>query len=72
MTQAVRRQQSRQLGFDSGQVIPGWDLGLASMKVGGKRRLLLPAEIAYGSRGAGDAIPPDAMLVFDVELVAVE
>ncbi len=57
--------------FDAGAVIRGWDLGLASMRVGGKRRLLLPADIAYGSSGIGDVIPPDAVLVFDVELLEV-
>jgi len=55
--------------FDGGMVIKGWDIGLSSMKVGGKRRILLPAEVAYGDGGAGDAIPPGAVLVFDVELV---
>jgi peptidylprolyl isomerase len=60
------------IAFDSGTVIKGWDLGLATMRVGGKRRLLIPAAIAYGANGAGDAIPPDAVLLFDVELVDVD
>ena len=60
------------LPFDAGAVIKGWDLGLATMRVGGKRRLLIPANIAYGSNGTGDVIPPDAVLVFDVELLAVD
>ena len=58
--------------FDSGMVIKGWDLGLETMRAGGKRRLLIPAEIAYGAQGAGDAIPPDAVLLFDVELIDVD
>lgn len=55
-----------------GQVIKGWDQGVVGMKVGGKRTLLLPSSMGYGSRGAGGAIPPNAALVFDVELVAIK
>ena len=56
----------------AGQVIKGWDQGVVGMKVGGKRTLLLPSSMGYGSRGAGGAIPPNAALVFDVELVGIK
>ena len=59
------------LWLGTGQVIAGWDQGIVGMKVGGLRRLIIPGELAYGRAGAGNAIPPKATLVFDIELVSV-
>jgi peptidylprolyl isomerase len=58
-------------GLGKGQVIPGWDKGVAGMKVGGRRRITIPPDLAYGKRGAGGVIGPDETLVFVVDLVGI-
>ena len=65
------RGQTFKFGLGRGQVIPGWDQGVAGMKVGGRRRITIPPNLAYGKRGAPPAIGPDETLVFVVDLVGV-
>lgn len=68
---SVDRRQPFSFPLGAGRVIKGWDEGVAGMKVGGKRKLTIPSDLGYGTRGAGGVIPPNATLLFDVELLEV-
>jgi len=69
---SLDRKTPFQFTLGRGEVIQGWDRGIVGMKEGGKRKLTIPPALGYGSRGAGNVIPPDSVLIFEVELLKVE
>lgn len=68
---SVDRGTPFEFNLGAGDVIPGWDQGVVGMKVGGKRKLTIPSQLAYGDRGAGSLIPPNSTLIFEIELLEV-
>ncbi len=69
---SVDRGTPFEFSLGAGQVIPGWDIGVEGMKIGEARKLVIPSELAYGSSGAGNVIPPNATLIFEVQLLGIK